>query len=259
MSQASIPSQPYFSGISYNPAFFTAQSGVSLTYATNNFIQRVGTNPTSVATNTTFSGSINTSSITTTTNSTIGGNLAVNNNLTAGTMSVTGNTSLKNLSTSGTIIMNSGTASNSFTVQGVLVNSNTSNSGDYTSGSVILSGGMGIAKDVFCNGGIYAVGGMSVGTNVPLNTVPYALDVSGVIYTKQNLIVGNYANIAGNLTCANLIVGKALTANYVSASSIITISSPIINLNGSIACNNSSGTYKFFNMNCPINQVFSTS
>jgi predicted acyltransferase (DUF342 family) len=147
MSQAPTPNQPYFSGINYNPAFFTAPSGVSLTYSTNNFIQRVGTNPTSVATNTTFSGSINARSITTTTDSTIGGNLTVNNNLT----------------------------------------------------------------------------------------------------------ISNDSTIGGNLT-----VSRALSTTYITSNSVLTANSPLINLNGSVVVNNNTGVYKFFNMNCPINQVFST-
>ena len=81
MSQYPTPNQPYFPGINYNPSFFTSSSGVSLTYATNNFLQRTGTNPTSTATQTTFSGSINVSSISTATDSTIGGNLTINNTL----------------------------------------------------------------------------------------------------------------------------------------------------------------------------------
>ena len=112
MSQAPTPNQPYFSGINYNPAFFTASSGVSLTYATNNFIQRVGTNPSSVATNTTFSGNVNVNSITTTTNSTIGGNLTVNNNLTAAnTLSVAGNINANSplININGSVVVNNNT------------------------------------------------------------------------------------------------------------------------------------------------------
>ena len=129
MSQYPTPNQAYFSGINYNPSFFKSSSGVSLQYATNNFLQITGTNPTSIATQTTFSGSINVSSITATTDSTIQG---------------------------------------------------------------------------------------------------------------------------------NLIVSKALTTSYIS-SNILTVASPIIYLDGSVVCNNSTGIYKFLNMNCPINQVFPAS
>ena len=129
MSQYPTPNQAYFSGINYNPSFFKSSSGVSLQYATNNFLQRTGTNPTSIATQTTFSGSINVSSITATADSIIQG---------------------------------------------------------------------------------------------------------------------------------NLIVSKALTTSYIS-SNILTVASPIIYLDGSVVCNNSTGIYKFLNMNCPINQVFPAS
>jgi len=264
MSQYPTPNQPYFSGINYNPSFFTSQSGISLAYATNNYLQRVGTNPTSIATNTTFTGGLNASSITTTTDSSIGGNLTVSNNLSSRTLSVTGNTSLRNASTSGSLSINSGTVINSLTIQGVLVNSNVINSGDYQSGSATFAGGIGIAKDVFCNGGIYANSGISIGTTVPLYTVPYALDVSGVIYTNQNLIVAG--NISGNLLAisgdsnigGNLTVSKTLTTPYITSNIALTESSPVINFNGSVVVNNNTGVYNFFNMNCPINQVFST-
>ena len=129
MSQYPTPNQPYFTGINYNPSFFTNQSGISLTYATNNYLQRVGTNPTSIAINTTFTGGLNASYLTTTTDSSIGGNLSVT---------------------------------------------------------------------------------------------------------------------------------KALTTTYITSNIALTESSPLISLNGSVVVNNNTGVYKFFNMNCPINQVFST-
>ena len=129
MSQYPTLNQTYFSGMTYNPSFFTSSSGVSSQFASNNYLQRIGTNPTSIATQTTFSGSINVLSITATTDSSIQGNLAVS---------------------------------------------------------------------------------------------------------------------------------KTLTTNNIS-STILTVASPIINLNGSVVCNNSTGIYKFLNMNCPINQVFPTS
>jgi cytoskeletal protein CcmA (bactofilin family) len=229
-----------------------------LTYATNNYLQRVGTNPTSIATNTTFTGGLNASSLTTTTDSSIGGNLTVNNNLSSRTLSVTGNTTLR------TLTLNTGTTSGDFTINGVLHNNNSSNGTDYISGSAVFSGGIGIAKDVYINGAAFVNSGLSIGTYTPQYISTYALDVSGVIYTNQNLIVGG--NISGNLLTisgdsnigGNLTVTKTLTTTYITSNIALTESSPLISLNGSVVVNNNTGVYKFFNMNCPINQVFST-
>jgi len=179
MSQYPTPNQAYFSGINYNPSFFKSSSGVSLQYATNNFLQRTGTNPTSIATQTTFSGSINVSSITATADSTIQGNLTVSS-ITATTDSTI----------QGNLTVSSITATTDSTIQG----------------------------------------------NLTLSSITATTD----------------STIQGNLT-----VDK-LTTNNIS-STILTVASPIINLNGSVVCNNSTGIYKFLNMNCPINQVFPTS
>ena len=56
MSVETAPSTN-FPGIIYNPNFFTNPSGISLTYATANYLGRVGV-PTSIATTTSFSGKI---------------------------------------------------------------------------------------------------------------------------------------------------------------------------------------------------------
>ena len=56
MSEGTIPNQTYFTGLNYNPSFFQQQTGITLDYANQNFLQRVGANPTSSATQTTFQG-----------------------------------------------------------------------------------------------------------------------------------------------------------------------------------------------------------
>jgi len=48
----------YFTAINYNPLFYQRPSGVSLGYVSQNFLKRLGVNPTSIATNTTFQENI---------------------------------------------------------------------------------------------------------------------------------------------------------------------------------------------------------
>ena len=57
MSLAPTPTI-YFNGIDYNPLFYQKPSGISLTYASQNYLSRIGPNPTSVATKTSFSGNL---------------------------------------------------------------------------------------------------------------------------------------------------------------------------------------------------------
>ena len=40
----------YFNGIDYNPLFYQKTTVISLTYASQNYLSRLGSNPTSVAT-----------------------------------------------------------------------------------------------------------------------------------------------------------------------------------------------------------------
>ena len=57
MSISNNPPSEYFSGIYYNPTFFSTNNGISLAFGTANYLSRIGT-ATSVATSTTFSGSV---------------------------------------------------------------------------------------------------------------------------------------------------------------------------------------------------------
>lgn len=91
MSQAPIPNQPYFNGIIYNPDFFATENGVSLDYATQNYLARAGTNPTSIATKTTFTGEVDANNISITTNGSFGGNVSTNSLSTSSDVSIGGN------------------------------------------------------------------------------------------------------------------------------------------------------------------------
>ena len=90
MSQAPIPNQPYFNGIIYNPDFFATENGVSLDYATQNYLARAGTNPTSIATKTTFTGEVDANNISITTNGSFGGNVSTNSLSTSSDASIGG-------------------------------------------------------------------------------------------------------------------------------------------------------------------------
>jgi hypothetical protein len=59
MAEELPPSNGWYNGAKYDPSFFTnANQNVSLSYLQSNYLQRVGV-PTSIATNTNFSGSVN--------------------------------------------------------------------------------------------------------------------------------------------------------------------------------------------------------
>jgi hypothetical protein len=55
---SSVPPNPWYNGIIYNPAFFTANTDtITIAYANATYLRRIG-NPTSIATLTTFTGSV---------------------------------------------------------------------------------------------------------------------------------------------------------------------------------------------------------
>ena len=59
MSITNNPPTEFFYGIEYNPSFFSTNSGISLSYGTENYLSRINT-ASSIASSTTFSGIVNT-------------------------------------------------------------------------------------------------------------------------------------------------------------------------------------------------------
>ena len=61
MATDNIPTQS-FSNIIYNPTFFEDSTGITLEYASQNYLSRTGSNATSICNSTLFSGDITTTS-----------------------------------------------------------------------------------------------------------------------------------------------------------------------------------------------------
>ena len=180
MSLAPTPTI-YFNGIDYNPLFYQKASGISLTYASQNYLSRIGPNPISVATKTSFSGNLaitNSASSTDYTN----GSLIV-----SGGVGVTGNINL----------------AGNVQTRKIYVNGETDAELDF--GAIRCNGGMYIKKNIFMgtNGSTTSLllnYGYSVAPSYPYGGSFY----SGSIRTYNGSIC-SYGNInAGdNIACVN--------------------------------------------------------
>ena len=196
MSSAPIPNQSYFSGLTYNPAFYTSSDAVSLDYVNQNFLSRINTT-TSTAPTTLFSNSITTNGITNT------GTLTTDN-------SIVNN-----------IIISNGL--NSYTVSGYIVNANTlSGNFIYESNQLLsnkylnkLTGGS-ISGLLYTNNIINTNGFISSPTlsgfviyeNNQLLTNKYFSkfggSVSGSIYTNNIVITTSGLSVSGNIYSDNI-------------------------------------------------------
>ena len=95
---------------------------------------------------------------------------------------------------------------------------NTTDSTSPDSGSLILSGGMGVAKSLFTGGGITAQGGIN---NTLIGSTDYSKSAAGYFtntYNSGNLYVGLYSNLAtinaGYTSTTVLTVDTLATINY---------------------------------------------
>lgn len=113
-----------------------------------------------------------------------GTNVALNvtNGATFGAISVTGQSTLTNLTVNGVVTLSTLTVNNNSSFAGVVSITNTTQSTDASTGALVVSGGVGIAKDVNINGGL-TVGVVSTTTAVSALT-SNAFNISSFIKTN---------------------------------------------------------------------------
>lgn len=113
-----------------------------------------------------------------------GTNVALNvtNGATFGAISVTGQSTLTNLTVNGVVTLSTLTVNNNSSFAGIVSITNTTQSTDASTGALVVSGGVGIAKDVNINGGL-TVGVVSTTTAVSALT-SNAFNISSFIKTN---------------------------------------------------------------------------
>ena len=95
MSIDTIPNQNYFNGLIYNSNFYSSGNTVTLNYVTQNFLKRTGTNATSNAITTSFSGNVSVNGLSSVSDTNVGGNANITGNTNVGgNANVTGNINL---------------------------------------------------------------------------------------------------------------------------------------------------------------------
>ena len=119
MSIDTIPNQTYFNGLIYNPNFFSTGNSITLTYATQNFLKRTGTNPTSDAVLTSFTGNVSLNKLSTLSDASVGGNITV-----TGNTSIIGISNFSNITNASSPTIGSNTASCIYS-GGIIINKDT--------------------------------------------------------------------------------------------------------------------------------------
>ena len=187
-----IPPIPSFTGINYNPAFFTSPTSyITLTYANANYLRRVGS-PTSVASNTTFTGLLTVSQD------------SYFNSVRIGRGGATGNT---NVSLGGTI----GTTSNNCTSVG--------NTATTTNSYATAIGADSQALNNYSTALGYAASSTGVGsTAIGYNSTASANQISLGTSSETVLCKGTASNTSliatSNITVAGLTVGTSNASLY---------------------------------------------
>jgi hypothetical protein len=242
----------YFNGINYNPSFYQQPTGVSLTYVSQNYLQRVGSNPTSIATKTTFSGNVSASNMDCLT-------MKVN-----GINSSSGPGSGAIQCSGGVYISRASVFGNGATVKF----NNVQDANDYNFASVVLSGGLGVAKSILSNKNITSNGNIISNGNITCsgilnisNTTDSTGPTSGCALFNGGVGVGQDLNTYGNIGCNGIlnITNTTNSTNYSEGCAVFNGGVGIsgnLNTNSNISANgdinntgsiNSSGLIRFTN------------
>jgi hypothetical protein len=212
----------------------------NLSVGANVFIYGKGTalfvaNNAVVNTNLQVTRTITTNNITTNTNVVVGGTTTTGFLRANNTAIVTGNLTAGNLNTANA------------TVTGSLRVTNETETSSKITGSVVVAGGVGIAKSAFISGNVTIKGDVNPGNPVLLSVGDVAGNTAGNVFvyggsgtsrafltvqgdtSTGNLAVGNAAtvgttlNVTGNTTAGNLITANAVTTRLLHTTGLATI------------------------------------
>jgi hypothetical protein len=226
MSLAPTPTI-YFNGIDYNPLFYQKASGISLTYASQNYLSRIGPNPTSVATKSTFSGNL---SIT---------NSASSTDYTNGSLIVSGGVGVAgNINLAGNI-----------QTRKIYVNGETEADVDF--GAIRCNGGMYIKKNIIMGTSSLSSKLLNYGYSISAS-YPYGPNfLNGSISTYNGSICssGN-VNAGENIACVNNSYCYGNSYVYGTTPSTSAITGALVIRNGGLGCMGN----VFFNANLTVGE-----
>ena len=250
MSVESAPTE-YFDNIYYNPSFYQQSNGISLAYGTANYVSRVGT-ATSVATTTSFSGSVLTNTISDTSSGAGTLSLSTNTlNLNSSSNNITGSSNFSD-------VLSTPSSVNIANTNGLQVNTITPNTGTTISVSADTTNILGITainintygSSGTCNliNSYNQITGSNTGFGTPANyiladtngsynqiTAGYGTYMGYNQIDSQN-VTGTYANIINARQGDNKIVSNTGANNIIGFKNSISsyITTPLVPADGYI-------------------------
>jgi hypothetical protein len=196
---SSIPPNPWYNGIIFNPDFFTANTEtLTIEYANKTYLKRIGANPTSIATKTTFTGNLELSNPTTARIDASTGPL----NLSAlSTITFTSGANVMTLDTGGILTVRNSIRSANGGSGGFLIQNRGANTGD------LILNNLQTASDMF-----YRQAG-TIGSHIfqTNDTGTTNLTLSNTANTFGTLGIANQGNLSFSST--NPIISSSSTTN----------------------------------------------
>ena len=150
----------------------------------------------------------------------------------------------QNLTVDGALNCSSLHFTGDFSVTGITYLYNTTNSTAYQNGALIVSGGVGIAKDTYMGGSLYIQTSASTPTQ-STSTTTGALVVGGGVGIAKNVYIGGTLNVSGITTIANSTSSTNTTSGALVVTGGVGIAGDL-NVGGSLSMANLlvSGTFE---------------
>jgi len=214
---SNVPPKPWYNGIIFNPEFFSNNTDtITISYANSTYLRRVG-NPTSIATLTTFTGSLLVNGTIqyndlTSQNSAFTGAGALNGSYTNSNITINGNGKITAISNGSSTIP---------TLANVLIAGNSAGATSINMNSKNITNGLSIsATNLYSNGTYFGNGGngsaIQIGdvdlAFVNNNSIQIGRGANSGATSTHNVAIGNYTNSAGN-NAYNTIVGSYAMTN----------------------------------------------